>query len=245
MEFKLSSFRGIFEIWHQNYFGCINKIFVLNFRIPFWVTFIWKLAILPFTSCNEEKIPTRYVTEMLLMTLNCWIYRPIGRVVVRTGEVSDENIFTNIFGVEIFFVFECTWVQGLTLRRKNKQMTVKFENLPKSEEEKKCLFSRFWINFQVRGLKFVLIELGNNKLNRKYFGKNFSVQTWGEFYPRQLPPICWDPLLSSSLVSSVDWTLDIPVRSKQELRDNVQWSSPPPAGTSLCPCPSPVTIAGF
>ena len=65
MEFKLSSFRGIFEIWHQNYFGCINKIFVLNFRIPFWVSFIWKLAISPFTICNEEKIPTRLLKS-------CW-----------------------------------------------------------------------------------------------------------------------------------------------------------------------------
>ena len=53
------------------------------------------------------------------------------------------KIFSQIFSVlKYFLCLSAPECRGLTLRQKNKQMTVKFENLPKSEEEKKCLFSR-------------------------------------------------------------------------------------------------------
>ena len=79
MEFKLSSFRGIFEIRHQNYFGCINKIFVLNFRIPFSSNIYLKVSnsTIYYLQWGEN---SNKIAEMLLMTLNCWLnsqsYRP-------------------------------------------------------------------------------------------------------------------------------------------------------------------------
>ena len=106
MEFKLSSFRGIFEIWHQNYSGCINKIFVLNFRIPFSSNIYLKLSnsTIYYLQWGEN---SNKIAEMLLMTLNCWL---ILRVTYSPSccpnwlEKFPMKIFSQIFSVLKYFL---------------------------------------------------------------------------------------------------------------------------------------------